>query len=88
MNNSIAAERLRQDGRPFPGAQNLHVIERITRADEDTILYQFTVAHELCRSGGRIDLLLKPPRPNASMRSKRVGPTTRSSTLGALNSAN
>ena len=28
---------------PFPGAQNLHVIERITRADEDTILYQFTV---------------------------------------------
>src|SRR6266704_5264373 len=28
---------------PFPGAQNLHVIERITRADEDTILYQFRV---------------------------------------------
>ena len=28
---------------PFPGAQNLHVTERITRADEDTILYQFTV---------------------------------------------
>jgi len=28
---------------PFPGAQNLHVIERIRRADEDTILYQFTV---------------------------------------------
>jgi len=28
---------------PFPGAQNLHVIEHITRADEDTILYQFTV---------------------------------------------
>jgi hypothetical protein len=28
---------------PFPGAQNLHVMERITRADEDTILYQFTV---------------------------------------------
>ena len=28
---------------PFPGAPNLHVIERITRADEDTILYQFTV---------------------------------------------
>ena len=28
---------------PFPGAQNLHVIERLTRADEDTILYQFTV---------------------------------------------
>jgi hypothetical protein len=31
------------DLNPFPGAQNLHVIERITRADEDTILYQFTV---------------------------------------------
>jgi len=28
---------------PFEGAQNLHVIERITRTDEDTILYQFTV---------------------------------------------
>jgi len=28
---------------PFPGAQNLHVVERIRRADEDTILYQFTV---------------------------------------------
>ena len=28
---------------PFPGAQNLHVIERITRVDEDTILYRFTV---------------------------------------------
>ena len=28
---------------PFPGAQNLHVVERITRADEDTLLYQFTV---------------------------------------------
>ncbi|PWU00966.1 MAG: hypothetical protein C5B51_24050 [Terriglobia bacterium] len=28
---------------PFAGAQNLHVIERLTRADEDTILYQFTV---------------------------------------------
>src|SRR5229473_2066590 len=28
---------------PFRGAQNLHVIERLTRADEDTILYQFTV---------------------------------------------
>jgi hypothetical protein len=28
---------------PFKGAQNLHVIERLTRADEDTILYQFTV---------------------------------------------
>jgi hypothetical protein len=31
------------DQTPFPGAQNLHVIERIRRADEDTILYQFTV---------------------------------------------
>jgi len=28
---------------PFFGAQNLHVIERITRTDEDTLLYQFTV---------------------------------------------
>ena len=28
---------------PFKGAQNLHVIERLTLADEDTILYQFTV---------------------------------------------
>jgi len=28
---------------PFPGAQNLHVIERITRSGEDTLLYQFTV---------------------------------------------
>jgi len=28
---------------PFPGAENLHVIERITRTDADTILYQFTV---------------------------------------------
>ena len=28
---------------PFKGAQNLHVIERLTRADEDTIVYQFTV---------------------------------------------
>jgi hypothetical protein len=28
---------------PFPGAQNLHVIERLTRTDEDTIRYQFTV---------------------------------------------
>ncbi|PWU05618.1 MAG: hypothetical protein C5B51_14070 [Terriglobia bacterium] len=28
---------------PFPGAQNLHVIERLTRVDPDTILYQFTV---------------------------------------------
>src|SRR5712692_3075301 len=31
------------DLNPFPGAQNLHVIERLTRVDEDTILYQFTV---------------------------------------------
>ena len=28
---------------PFPGAQNLHVVERFTRADDDTILYKFTV---------------------------------------------
>ncbi len=28
---------------PFPGAQNLHVIERLTRVDDETILYQFTV---------------------------------------------
>jgi len=28
---------------PFPGAKNLHVIERLTRVDDDTILYQFTV---------------------------------------------
>jgi hypothetical protein len=28
---------------PFAGAQNLHVVERITRTDEDTIIYQFTV---------------------------------------------
>ncbi len=28
---------------PFKGAQNLHVIERLTRVDQDTILYQFTV---------------------------------------------
>jgi len=28
---------------PFRGARNLHVTERLTRADEDTILYQFTV---------------------------------------------
>jgi hypothetical protein len=28
---------------PFRGAQNVHVIERLTRADEDTILYKFTV---------------------------------------------
>ena len=31
------------DQTPFPGAQNLHVVERLTRTDEDTILYQFTV---------------------------------------------
>jgi hypothetical protein len=31
------------DQTPFPGAQNLHVVERITRADADTLLYQFTV---------------------------------------------
>ena len=31
------------DQHPFPGAQNLHVIERFTRVDPDTILYQFTV---------------------------------------------
>ena len=31
------------DLNPFPGAQNLHVIERLTRAGADTILYQFTV---------------------------------------------
>ena len=31
------------DRAPFAGAQNLHVTERITRADQDTILYQFTV---------------------------------------------
>src|SRR5260370_4693487 len=28
---------------PFPGAQNVHMIERLTRASADTILYQFTV---------------------------------------------
>ena len=28
---------------PFPGAQNLHVVERITRTADDTLLYQFTV---------------------------------------------
>jgi hypothetical protein len=28
---------------PFQGAQNVHMIERLTRADADTILYQFTV---------------------------------------------
>jgi len=31
------------DQTPFRGAQNLHVIERLTRTNEDTILYQFTV---------------------------------------------
>jgi hypothetical protein len=31
------------DQTPFKAAQNLHVVERLTRADEDTILYQFTV---------------------------------------------
>ena len=31
------------DRTPFPGAQNLHVIERFTRTGEDTLLYQFTV---------------------------------------------
>jgi hypothetical protein len=31
------------DLNPFPGAQSLHVIERLTRVDDDTILYQFTV---------------------------------------------
>jgi hypothetical protein len=31
------------DQTPFPGAQNLHVIERLKRVDKDTILYQFTV---------------------------------------------
>ncbi|HEV2201157.1 MAG TPA: hypothetical protein VGR73_15165 [Bryobacteraceae bacterium] len=28
---------------PFPGAQNLHVVERFTPVDPETILYQFTV---------------------------------------------
>jgi hypothetical protein len=28
---------------PFPGAQNLHVVERLTRVDNETLLYQFTV---------------------------------------------
>jgi hypothetical protein len=28
---------------PFPGAQNLHVVERFTRVDAETILYKFTV---------------------------------------------
>jgi len=31
------------DQNPFPGAQNLHVTERFTRVDAETILYQFTV---------------------------------------------
>jgi len=31
------------DLNPFPGAQNLHVVERLTRVSADTILYQFTV---------------------------------------------
>jgi len=31
------------DRSPFPGAQNLHVIERLTRTDQNTILYKFTV---------------------------------------------
>jgi hypothetical protein len=31
------------DQNPFPGAQNLHVTERLTRVADDTILYQFTV---------------------------------------------
>jgi hypothetical protein len=31
------------DQTPFPAAQNLHVVERFTRADPETILYQFTV---------------------------------------------
>jgi hypothetical protein len=31
------------DLNPFPGAQSLHVIERLTRVDDDTIRYQFTV---------------------------------------------
>jgi hypothetical protein len=31
------------DLNPFPGAQNLHVVERLTRVSPDTILYQFTV---------------------------------------------
>ena len=28
---------------PFEDAQNLHVVERLTRVDDDSILYQFTV---------------------------------------------
>lgn len=31
------------DLNPFKGAQNLHIIERLTRVDRDTIQYQFTV---------------------------------------------
>jgi hypothetical protein len=31
------------DQTPFPGAQNLHVVERFTRVDPETILYKFTV---------------------------------------------
>ena len=31
------------DQTPYAGAQNLHVVERLKRADADTILYQFTV---------------------------------------------
>jgi hypothetical protein len=31
------------DQTPYAGAQNLHVIERLTRVDNDTIRYQFTV---------------------------------------------
>jgi hypothetical protein len=31
------------DLNPFRGAQNLHVIERLTRVDPETILYRFTV---------------------------------------------
>jgi len=31
------------DLNPFPGAQNLHVVERLTPVDPETILYQFTV---------------------------------------------
>lgn len=31
------------DQTPFAGAQNLHVIERLTRVDADTMMYRFTV---------------------------------------------
>jgi hypothetical protein len=31
------------DLNPFEDAQNVHVVERLTRVDDDTILYQFTV---------------------------------------------